>query len=262
MAGVHHGGFDCSWLMANLEVDNIPLANDNEQYGMVPGFVLGRKAFQAAEAYVLGLFHLYFTLYFHKATRSAEKMLTALLTRVVELVKEDKVIQSGLRPEHPLVLFIQEGTLASYLKLDDCVLWAAFQEMATAMDPVVQKLAHRLVCRELYKAVEVSAHLRHRGGEAAVATFKMHLNSAQKSGRVDATEVFSDMASRTPYKRESFETPASLSKVLIRRSNGAGMEDLRDASDVVRALEETSVYRVYVRDEAAKTKVEKIMEGV
>jgi HD superfamily phosphohydrolase len=80
--GVDHGEFDFSWLMANLEVDQIPLAIDDDQIGIVPGLVLGRKAFQAAEAYVLGLFHLYFAVYFHKTTCSAEKMLTGLLLRV------------------------------------------------------------------------------------------------------------------------------------------------------------------------------------
>jgi HD superfamily phosphohydrolase len=66
MAGVAHGGFDFSWLMANLEVDRIPLARDAETIGEVDALILSRKALQAAESYVLGLFHLYFTVYFHK----------------------------------------------------------------------------------------------------------------------------------------------------------------------------------------------------
>jgi uncharacterized protein len=66
MSGVHHGVFDCSWLLANLEVDEVPLARDDEAIGNVPALVLSRKGFQAAESYVLGLFHLYFTVYFHK----------------------------------------------------------------------------------------------------------------------------------------------------------------------------------------------------
>ena len=40
------------------------------------------------------------------------------------------------------------------------------------------------------------------------------------------------------------------------------MQDLRDSSSVVRALEEKSVYRLYVRDEEAKAKVEKLKEGI
>jgi HD superfamily phosphohydrolase len=47
----------------------------------VQTFVLGRKAIFAAEAYVLGLFQLYPTVYFHKATRGVEKIYTELLSR-------------------------------------------------------------------------------------------------------------------------------------------------------------------------------------
>jgi HD superfamily phosphohydrolase len=260
--GVDHGEFDFSWLMANLEVDQIPLAIDDDQIGIVPGLVLGRKAFQAAEAYVLGLFHLYFAVYFHKTTRSAEKMLTGLLLRVGELVQEGKAQDCELSQHHPLLSFISSGTVSDYLKLDDFVLWAAFREMLKAKDLVVGELARRLLHRKPYKAIEISAHFEHRGGDAAVATFKGRLNAAQRAGEIDPSALFSDTASRTPYKWESFETPAALSKVLIRRADGTGMQDLRDSSSVVRALEETSVYRLYVRDEEAKAKVEKLMEGI
>jgi uncharacterized protein len=261
MAGVDHGEFDFSWLMANLEVDQIPLAIDDDQIGIVPGLVLGRKAFQAAEAYVLGLFHLYFAVYFHKTTRSAEKMLTGLLLRVGELVQEGKAQDCELSQHHPLLSFISSGTVSDYLKLDDFVLWAAFREMLKAKDLVVGELARRLLHRKPYKAIEISAHFEHRGGDAAVATFKGRLNAAQRAGEIDPSAVFSDTASRTPYKWESFETPAALSKVLIRRADGTGMQDLRDSSSVVRALEETSVYRLYVRDEEAKAKVELTLRG-
>ncbi|TDN21724.1 phosphohydrolase, partial [Lactobacillus crispatus] len=70
MTGAQHGGFDYPWLLANLEVDKIPLAIDDEHYGEAESLILGSKAFQAAESYVLGLFHMYFAVYFHKATRS------------------------------------------------------------------------------------------------------------------------------------------------------------------------------------------------
>jgi uncharacterized protein len=230
--------------------------------GEVPGLVLGRKAFQAAEAYVLGLFHLYFAVYFHKTTRSAEKMLTGLLLRVGELIQNGNEQDCGLSHDHPLLSFINSGTVSDYLRLDDFVLWAAFQDMLKAKDSIVGELAARLLHRKPYKAIEISAHFERRGGDAAVATFKGRLNAAQRAGEIGSTEVFSDTASRTPYKRESFETPAALSKVLIRLPDGTGMQDLRDSSSVVRALEEKSVYRLYVRDEEAKAKVDKLIRGI
>jgi HD superfamily phosphohydrolase len=165
MCGVHHGVFDFSWLMANLEVDQVPLARDDETIGNVHALVLGRKAFQAAEAYVLGLFHLYLTVYFHKATRSAEKMLIALLLRTEELVRDGRVADSGLAGDHPIVAFIEKRTLSEYLQLDDFVFWSAFQQMTDAKDQAVKELATRLLRRKLYKAVDVSALLERRSQE-------------------------------------------------------------------------------------------------
>jgi uncharacterized protein len=78
MTGAQHGGFDFPWLMANLEVDKVAISTDGEQFADVQMLILGNKAFESAEEYVLGLFHLYFTVYFHETTRSAEKMLGAL----------------------------------------------------------------------------------------------------------------------------------------------------------------------------------------
>ncbi len=82
MTGAQHGGFDFPWLMANLEVDKVTISRDGDEYGEVDSLILGNKAFEAAEEYILGLFHLYFTVYFHKTTRAAEKMLTAILVRL------------------------------------------------------------------------------------------------------------------------------------------------------------------------------------
>jgi HD superfamily phosphohydrolase len=262
MSGVHHGVFDCSWLLANLEVDDIPLARDDEPIGTVPALVLGRKAFQAAESYVLGLFHLYFTVYFHKATRSAEKMLTALLLRLGELVHNGKSTECGLRRDHPIIMFIKDGSLDNYLGLDDFVVWASFEEMATAKDDVVRELATRLKERRLYKAIDVSALLEHRGGEAAVARYKAKVAEAKKNGIFGPIDLLEDTATRNPYKRRGFETPESLSKVLIRLSDGTHYEDLRDCSKVVKALEETTIFRVYVRDNETREKANKLVEGM
>src|SRR5262249_45609195 len=204
MSGVHHGGFDCSWLMANLEVDRVPLARDEETIGSVDALILGRKALQAAEDYVLGIFHLYFTIYFHKTTRGAERMLSALLLRVGALVQDNQLMYSGLETDHPIICFLREGTLKHYLKLDDFVFWSAFQSMASAKDEIVRELSQRLVGRKLYKAIDVTAQL---GSEAAVARFRARLTDARNAGEFGLIDLLEDSVSRDPYQRRGFETP-------------------------------------------------------
>jgi uncharacterized protein len=108
----------------------------------------------------------------------------------------------------------------------------------------------------------VTAILEHRGGEAAVAKFKARLNDVRKSGAFGPLDLLEDTAKRNPYQRKGFETPEALSKVLIRQGDGKGLEDLRDCSNVVRALEEKSIYRVYVRDDDTNRKITKLLEGM
>ena len=45
------------------------------------------------------------------------------------------------------------------------------------------------------------------------------------------------------------------------RYNGSGIEDLRDCSDVVKALQETTMFRVYARDAAAKKRSNNSWKG-
>ena len=179
--------------------------------GEVDALILGRKAFQAAEGYVLGLFHLYFAVYFHKTTRGAEKMLTALLRRVNELAQGGEVIRTGLDADHPIIQYFKTKTLGSYLKMDDFVIWGALQSTTSAKDDVVRELSTRLLDRDLYKAIDISARL-FSGGEAALARAKGRLEKAKKAGEFGSIDLFEDVARRDPYKRRGFETPEALSK--------------------------------------------------
>jgi HD superfamily phosphohydrolase len=261
MTGVVHGGFDFSWLMANLEVGPVPLTIDDEVIGEVDALILNPKALQAAESYVLGLFHLYFTVYFHKSTRGAEKMLTALLQRVAQLIRDGTGHLTGLPDNSPLFKFIKSGNLSDYLWLDDTTIWASLHSLIRSKDEIIRLLALRLVCRRLYKGIDVGAVLESRG-EAAIARFKMKLRDAKNAGTFGPIDVFEDTVKRNPYQRKALETPGVLSKVLIRRSDGTNFEDLRDCSDVVRALEEKARFRVYFRDLPTRRKVEALLGGV
>ncbi|ODR94058.1 hypothetical protein AUC70_10810 [Methyloceanibacter stevinii] len=96
MTGTQQGAIDFELLLANIEVGEVPSGVDEENLGPVETFVLGPKAIFAAEAYVLGLFQLYPTVYLHKTTRGAEKLFTELLCRVVKLSKDESVRLTGL----------------------------------------------------------------------------------------------------------------------------------------------------------------------
>lgn len=85
---------DFEWLIANIEVGSVPAGVDESPLGNLDTFVLGPKAVYAAEAYVLGLFQLYPTVYFHKATRSAEKTFRTPGGELVDLGERSRVVRA------------------------------------------------------------------------------------------------------------------------------------------------------------------------
>lgn len=252
MTGAQHGGFDFSWLIANLEVKPIHLATDGEVFQEVDSLILGTKALQAAESYVLGLFHLYFTVYFHKATRSAEKMLSAILARVAHLVEHDDVAKTGLPSTYPVIEFLSTRSLSAYLRMDDFVVWSALTMMRDAPDPICSDLSRRLLDRRLYKAIDVGELL---DGEPLMA-FRARIQAMRNDGELQDLEVIEDQASRNPYKRRSEDSPEALSKIHIWSGRDKAVVDLAARSDVVKQLQERRIYRVYVRDEDAKAKID------
>lgn len=127
MTGTQHAGIDFEWLMVNLEVGEVPTGVDDSPTEPVETFVLGSKAVHAAEAYVLGLFQLYPTVYFHKTTRCFEKLYSQLLLRLYQLVSDGSIDKTVVDDRHPLVRFCREpNTIARILALDDASVAGAY----------------------------------------------------------------------------------------------------------------------------------------
>lgn len=188
MTGTQHAGIDFEWLMANIEVGTVSYGVDEASLGDVQTFVLGAKALYAAEGFVLGLFQLYPTIYYHKTTRGAEKIYTELLSRAVVLVQDGSVQRTGLPDTHPLVRFAKAPEeIESALGLDDTIIWGALSLMVDAPDRCVAGLAARLRDRKLYKCVDVRARLAQAKGDAAATPWRrikyaLRLEKDLKSG--------------------------------------------------------------------------------
>ena len=74
MTGTRHSSIDFDWLIENLDIDDVPTGMDEEGAGNIPTFVIGPKAIHAAEAYILGLFQLYPTVYFQQDDTRCRKI--------------------------------------------------------------------------------------------------------------------------------------------------------------------------------------------
>ena len=285
MTGVQNSGIDFDWLLANLEIGEVKIGVDDQPLRPIETFVLGPKAFHAAETYILALFQLYPTVYHHKTTRAAEKVFSALMLRLIRLVRSKHVKQTGLPKTHPFIRFAQDSdNLQHALALDDAVFWGALPLMAEADDQVIRHSARRLRDRKLPKCIDIYDRLVAEPGsddraadrgetkkrqDRLIADIRTRLiewsdaNSGKQTGLPVETDVapriLVDFASRTPYKPFR-QTTGPLNQILIRGADNV-VRDMAHCSPVVAAIEEFKLFRAYVddSDQEAKQAVEAII---
>ncbi len=264
MTGTGLGAIDFEWLLANLEVGEVPYGVDEEALGTLETFVLGPQAIHAAETYVLGLFQLYPTVYFHKATRGAEKIFSRLLYRVVTLVREGSSRLTGLPSNHPLVQFAKDSErVENVLALDDTVVWGALPLMASAKDIIISEFAGRLRDRRLYKSFDVHAELKRKLSEIDGKSLKGRA-ALMRQGRIEQSyvdinekvtewmsdnkrgipRILSDKATREPYK-DFQESKGPLNQIRIRTNETKNLVDLGERSKLVAAIEPFNLFRLY-----------------
>lgn len=275
MSGSQHAGIDFDWLIANLKLANVNVGVDDAQIGQVETFVIGSKAILAAEAFVLGLFHLYPAVYFHKATRGAEKIFTELLVRIVSLVRDGDEKATGLPNRHPLIRFAKTpDDLDTALNLDDSVIWGSLGLLAEANDVLIAEYSSRLRDRKLLKAIDVRAQVIHgldpgsrsepdlfeRVDRCCAAIHEKLTNwSKDQEGRESCLLV--DEAERSPYKT-SIDSSGFTKQINVLTDGGVPV-DIKQRSSVVAALSTFKLLRVYVRpdDASAREFVERTIKG-
>jgi HD superfamily phosphohydrolase len=258
MTGTQLGAIDFDWLLENLEVGSLPYGVDGQFVSDIDTFVLGPKAIYAAETYVVGLFQLYPTVYFHKTTRSAEKIFSELLLRTIKLVKKGSAADTGLQKKHPLIRFATKpNELDRVLCLDDSVIWGALSIMIGAKDSIVSEFATRLRDRKLLKCMDVRERLSLNFGQSAEGIKKLDKSCAsiglkmtdwisKKKGR--SHRVLVDEGIREPYKLYQ-ESKGPLNQIIIKTSKGGPLVDLGELSKVVKAIDPFKFFRIYVSEQ-------------
>jgi uncharacterized protein len=260
MAGTKHSRIDFTWLISNIEVGEVSEGVDEEFASKKQTFVLNPKAFYAAEAYILGLFHLYPTVYFHKATRSAEKMFTHILLRLFQLLNDNNLSRTGLQASNPLIQFLISPNASTFLCLDDTVVWGSLHELAGAADEVLSDLSVRLRDRKLFKSIDIREDFLQEFGRPVDDTVldKCCVLASDSiadwlSSRTDQLpRIIADEGTRPTYKPLS-EGKGALNQIHI-KSNG-GLMDMSTKSKAVAASGTFKFLRAYTKDEDEEAKM-------
>lgn len=150
--GVRYGDYDLPWLLRSLRFSE-PSGPPGHA---APSLAIdGQKGIVAIESFLLARYFMFQQVYFHKATRSAEWMIGAILRRALAVVTDGTRLP--VLPEAIAVIAASDvPSLEQYLKLDDEVLLGAIRAWEDAKDPVLSDLCKRLRARALFKTIDLA----------------------------------------------------------------------------------------------------------
>jgi len=159
MTGSGAGSIDFDWLLDSIRIANLDLfaTDESQEVDQVPTFVLSSKALQPAESFLIGRYHLYEQVYFHKTTRGFEIALGECLKAAADIVKHGNwSSELGLTDGNPLVVFLQESdpSVSQYLQLDDTVIWGALERMSEVNTGKAGEFARRIMLRKPMKCLD------------------------------------------------------------------------------------------------------------
>ncbi|GAA5415887.1 hypothetical protein Pryu01_00919 [Paraliobacillus ryukyuensis] len=137
--GVSYGHFDMERILRVMR----PLEDQ---------VVIKQSGMHAVEDYIMSRYQMYWQVYFHPVSRSAEVILTKILHRAKELYETG--YQFSLKPTHFISFFSEKNAVEDYLKLDESIVLYYFQMWIDETDPILSDLCVRFINRRLFKYVE------------------------------------------------------------------------------------------------------------
>lgn len=138
--GVNYGNFDMERILRLMRIVD-------EQV------VIKHSGMHAVEDYLLSRYQMYWQVYFHPVTRSADVILRKIFQRAKVLYQDNYHFR--IFPE-PMVPFFKEGKVAlrHYLDFDEPTVLYYIQEWCREKDKILTDLCQRFLHRRLFKYVE------------------------------------------------------------------------------------------------------------
>ena len=265
MTGSQNSQIDLTWLISNIEIQKVSVEVEPGRIEEVETIVFNSKAKLALQTYILGLFNLYSSVYFHPVTRAAEQVYKHLLLRIHKLIQRGDLNKIGLSSSDPIMCFFQNPNLIeNVLRLDDRVISTALEDLMNSKDQVVAKLAFMLKNRQLPKAFDVREKVkeyfqsdefegltkkkRNQLIDDSVDQFREKLQNYIKESNLEEL-VWLDSGSRVAYKPISLK-PGKLDTIQV-MENGKifGIEELSVAVEVAEEYKFERVYRPFENTE-------------
>lgn len=222
LTGSQYGGFDLSWLIMAITVD--------EQSDRL---AVTAKGISAVEDYLQARYHMYRNVYFHKVVRSAEGMVKLALQRARRLAIQERLIWPPREHVVHKALLGQSLNPRQFNDLDDVSIMHCFKIWAEGDDPTLAELSRGMLFRKLFKVIDISALDQTK----ALDAFNIASDLIKKSGGEADYELFLDEPARDG--GESFE---SADAILVKGAGGK-VSNFAEHSPLVGALNRQLAFR-------------------
>ncbi|HLR52944.1 MAG TPA: HD domain-containing protein [Candidatus Avamphibacillus sp.] len=114
--------------------------------------VIKSTGMHAVEDYIMSRYQMYWQVYFHPVTRSAEVILSKIFHRAKYLFENNYTFK--LVPTHFISFFNERVSLNDYLKLDENIVYYYFQLWQEEEDAIISDLCQRFINRRLFQYVD------------------------------------------------------------------------------------------------------------
>ncbi|WP_440897890.1 HD domain-containing protein [Amphibacillus sp. Q70] len=111
--------------------------------------VIKSSGMHAVEDYIMSRYQMYWQVYFHPVSRSAEVLLSKILHRVKELYSRQYSFKQ--EPKHFLAFFTGKMSVEDYINLDETVVMYYFQMWINENDTILSDLCQRFTNRRLFQ---------------------------------------------------------------------------------------------------------------
>ncbi|MCG3087027.1 HD domain-containing protein [Sporosarcina cyprini] len=188
--------------------------------------VIKFSGMHAVEDYIMSRYQMYWQVYFHPVSRSAEVILMKILHRARQL--HNSGYQFTYDPVHFRSFFNQTFQLEDYISLDESVLLAYFQWWRKEKDAILADLCDRFINRRLFQYAEFDPAKEYRKIGKLEQLFK-------DAGLDPEYYLVADSSSDLPY---DFYRPGEENErvPIYLQMPGGELRELSRSSDIVDAI--------------------------
>lgn len=240
--GVAYGAFDVDRLLRSLRPDTI----DNPKR-----LIVLRKGRQAIENFLLGRFHMFQSVYHHKAVVAFELMLDRAVSSLIneKLLPDLKEITDNIKGD--------ENWISGY---DDAQVWDVIKKWRGVKDKIAGELMKRLLTRDSVKLAYEKLEL----STATISRMKELVVSEKLSEWIsERTKIDKNWIFYKGQREVTFLEPDEEETVFIEaRDDKKEIRIIDDETSIIKPLWESQfrAYRVYARDESSRQKIQESLQ--